>query len=177
MRWKQSAWAIFVALIMGQAASPARAAGDSNCREFSAEKDGVILRASIPKPDVPWKDMVLRMNVINSTAKKIVYRVVYSSVGFRFFLTNERGEHLPLTERGRRDLQDFSHAEIGMNFTLELPPAGHLSFEEKLSDFFVLTEPGVYRLSVVWNSDCLYLKAPFNISLEINDIQFTVAKL
>ena len=167
---------VVTAMIMVLICSPCFAAGDVKWSEFKAENREVTLKVSTPSADFAWTDMVVLCEIRNASRKTIFSYWIYEVGGLRFSLANEKGEEVPLTERGKLVLSDLT-GEIRKYAGQELPPGAKLKYELKLCDYFLPPKAGTYKLSVVWNSDPADSNQSGNIRVELKDIAFKVTKV
>lgn len=163
---------IISTMLVGFVASLGFAAGGVEWLDFKRELDGLVLRASLRDADVAWKDMVVRLEVANSSAKNIKYVVANQISGFRLSLANQKNEDVPLTELGKALMRDC--VDFGRRVREELLPGRQLKDQIKLSDFFMLTKPDVYKLSVGW--DQFPNPAAQCIRIEIREIRFKASR-
>ena len=127
--------------------------------EFKAEKDGVILTASIPKGDWVLDELIMLLKITNVSAKTLVYGGMrpLDLPSFDICIMNQINERVPLTLRGallwHYQLPPKKQPHIiGSWVEEELRPKEELHFRAKFSDYFLITQPGVYRLSIRWDA-------------------------
>ena len=173
----QLGFGVALAVIVGLNPSGRYAVGEEGLLHFQTDAKGVILKVEIPHKGVHWKDMETVMSIANRSLKEITYYDPGPLGGFRFSMATEKKDKLRLTDKGKVQLQDLSRVEVWKYATMKMPPNSQITVKAMLSDYFVLEKPGVYNLSVTWQSDPAHIDPERNIRIELRDMQFTVANL
>jgi hypothetical protein len=152
--------------------------------EFKTEKDGILLKASFPKGDWAWNDLVVLLNIRNCSTMNVYcgYYLGDSLHGFDISLTNERNQNVAVSPLGEKEWPDYEPKTTkriiipcGSYRYDVLAPGGQSKYRVKLSDYFVLTKPGAYKLWVRWGGSRAKSRNQ-DLVLELKDICFKIAK-
>jgi hypothetical protein len=193
---------IVLMMVLAAACSRKPEQGERQWCDFKTEKDGIILKASFPKGPVVWSEIVVLLNLNNCSAKPVLHGDFLGREfpSFMISIVNGRNENVAVTPRGEEEWPDYRPKttkrllfDCGSYMDVLLSPGKRLNFRMKLSDYFAVTRPGVYRLSLTWGGEVCLTSPPAeseppgslrrwyrlprrSIDLELKDIRFNVVK-
>ena len=121
--------------------------------EFRAENQHLVLRAILPKGNVPWRDFVVVLQATNSGNQNIrcIRFLGCKWGGFRLSMRNWKNDNVTLTPLGEQQLVE--KWVYGSELFNDFAPGMHEETRFRLSDYFNVDKPGKYKLSVIWCQD------------------------
>ena len=145
-------------------------------RYYEEQRNGIILRVSIPNGEICWKDFEVQLEIKNGTGLPLKILYVNELNGFWFSVKDETGSNMPLTEEGNT----FFGGGPGplMAVSQEIGKGGHIVDKFKLCKYFILRKVGNYKVSVFWATVNQPMVEGIGIpDIEIRDIPFTISRL